>query len=463
MIVVTHDTSLIQMGETIYHLDKGALISQPKAAAVKERKQTSFGKTQLSAKNALILAGTAIRRQMGRTATIVLSLLVAAALLLTSVSGVLTHSGNAVFDDLFDTYGDSLLDISLYSSFMSAGGTDGQEPDGPKADVSQNLDGLFERYRNDERVQHVLFAQSFNNIQVDVNGQVYTIQTTNNAPVFHHLEAGKLPMGDGMELVVPEAFVETTGMTNEEILGKEIAFSGTIFNWESGQPVETPVSCNVTVVGVADTTMIFEHDGTTYETPMGDSFFFSPAALTAMRENANMKSQPGNFYIRCKTPAALIAVKDELNAMGVVPLGQFELVEDMVRLSEQTAAQSGTAMGVIGALALVVALAAAILTALLRRREFAIYQISGFSAAHLTRLIAVESLLQAAFAALLFLALSPLLNLATNALWSVNILSGKLLGTGAALCLALGMLTFAITAAIAATIHVQNCLKTGEH
>ena len=50
-----------------------------------------------------------------------------------------------------------------------------------------------------------------------------------------------------------------------------------------------------------------------------------------------------NFIIRAKTPADMIAIKDELNEQGIVPLGRFELVEDIVRLNKQTTEQTGSA------------------------------------------------------------------------------------------------------------------------
>ncbi|WP_158584683.1 ATP-binding cassette domain-containing protein [Lachnotalea sp. AF33-28] len=462
VIVVTHDVSLIGKGDKVYELDKGELISQPEKVIQKVKPVSVSSKSHLNGKGAFRLAYTSFRRQTGRTVASVLSLIAASVLLLTSVSGAITGSGDSVFDELFASYGESLLDISLYSSFMSAGGSNGEELDGPKADVSQNLDGLFERYREDERVEHVLFAQAFGNIRIGLDGQSYKVETTNNAPVFRKLAAGQLPMGDRLEIAVPEVFVKNIGMTNEEILGKEIEFSGTVFNWESGQPVETPLSCSVTVVGVVDSTMITEYGGQIYETPIGDSFFFSPAALASMREEADMEAQPGNFYIRCKTPADVISVKDELNAEGIVPLGRFELIEDMVRMNQQTAHQSGTAMWVIGLLALVVVLTGAVLTGVLRRREFAIEKASGFASVHLAGMVGAESLLQSSMAAILFLTASPLLNLCTAALWSADILSAKLLGIGVLLCFLLGLISLAVTAVIAHTVKPQNCLRTGD-
>ena len=461
VIVVTHDTALIDNRSTVYELDKGELVLQPNL----ERTRTSFKRkyqSHLSLGDACKLGITFLKRKCGRAVTTGLSLLTAATLLLVAVSGAITDSSQAAFDELFSTYGDSLMDITVADSFMSAGGTNGEQRDEPNADVSQNIDGLYEKYSDDDRVTYVLFAQPFDNIKIKVHGKDYTIESSNNVPVINHLVAGSMPMGVEKEVIVPEGFVKTLGITNEQAIGKEIEFSGTVNDWESGEPIETPMQTTVKIVGVIDTTIISEYGGKTYEYSIDDSFFFSPAAMNAMREGAGMEPEPGIFYIRCKTPADLIAIKDELNASGIVPLGRFELVEDMVRLKAQTNQQSNSAMVVIGILSVVVVLAIASFNAMLRRREYAICKVSGFSKLHLAKATLMEFLLLTTLTCALFLTLSPLLNLATTAFWDVNILNGKMLLTGVLLTALTGVLSCAVTTAIGVSTNASDALKAGD-
>lgn len=462
VIIVTHDTSLIDSNSKVYELDKGALIACPNIQGETTTQLPQKRIHKLPFGKALSLGKTALLRNLGRTATSGLSLLVAATLLLVTVSGTIGGSSQGAFDALFATYGDSLLDITVADSFVSASGTNGESQEGPNADVDQNIDGLFEKYRDDARVSHVLFGQPFGNITITSDGKEYTVDNSNNVPVMNRLIYGSLPMGDGKEVAVPESFVQALGLTNEQAIGKEIAFSGTVFNWESGQPIETPMSATVTIVGVIDTTMVTEYEGQTYEYSIDDSFFFSPAALNAMREGAGMEPEPGIFYIRAKTPSDLISIKDELNASGIVPLGRFELVEDIVRLKAQTTQQSGSAIAVIGILAVVLTLAVATLNAFLRRREFAVYMVSGFGRAQLAMAMAGEFVLLIAGASLLFLAASPLLNLGTTALWSASILNFKLLLTGILLTGCMGILSYVVTTAAACTTKAVNALKSGD-
>lgn len=462
VIVVTHDTSLIDVKSKVYELDKGELISCAEDVSVKTKGLEKSAKHKLPCKNACTLAKTNLKSKWGRFATTALSLLVAATLLLVTVSGAITDSSQGAFDELFATYGDGILDISVAGSFTSAGGTNGTQNDQPNADVTQNIDGLYDKFLTDDRVEHIVFTQAFNDIKIRLDGKDYKIESSNSVPVVNELTVGVMPMGSDNQVVVPNSFAKKLGLTDEQAIGKTLTFSGAIYNWDSGEPILMPVTTTVTIVGVVDTTIKYDYQGQVMEYTVDDSFFFSKAALDEMRAQAEIAKTNGNFVIRAKTPADMIAIKDELNADGIVPLGRFELVEDMVRLNEQTTQQSGSAMQVIGVLSVLVAVATATITAIMRKREYAIYKVSGYSKHHLAIMITTEFLLASAISGALFLLCSPLINLATTEFWSVNILSGKLLTTGVLFVLAMGVLSCVITALVGANTKAVDSLNTGD-
>ena len=408
------------------------------------------------------IAAFHIKNKWGRFSIHVLSLIVGAVLLLTAVSGGITGTGQSAFDELFRTYGDSILDISIAGSFMSAGGTDGVENDEPDANVTQDIDGLYEKYLSDDRVSHIVFTQAYNDIQVTVDDKDIKIDTSNSVPVINRLTAGVMPMGSDNEIVVPQSFVEKLGLSDNEALGKAVTFQGAIYNWDSGEPVSKPVTSQCKIVGVMDTTVKYDVGEELMEYSVDDSFFFSKSATDEMRAQAEMKNGEVNFSIRAKTPADMIAIKDELNAGGIVPLGRFELVEDMVRLNQQTNQQSGAAIIVIGIMSVVIILAVAFITAFIRKREYAIYKVSGYSGRHLALLSFTEVLFQAAASAVLFLCISPAANLATTAFWNVNILNGKLLGVGVLLIFAMGIFSGIVTTLVSFSAKITNSLMTGD-
>lgn len=462
VIVVTHDTSLIDSKAKVYELDKGEMVTYAEPFPTNTNALRKNDTHHLSFRNAFTLAKTNIKSRLGRFVTTSLSLLVAATLLLVTVSGAIIDSGQEAFDKLFTTYGKGILDINIVGSFTSAGGTNGAEKDEPNADVTQDIGGLYEKYLSDERVEYILSAQAFNNIEITVDGEKYEIENSNSSPAVNELTAGTMPMGSGNEVVVPNSFVKRLGLTDDQVIGKPITFHGSIYNWDSGEPILMPVSTEVTIIGVADTTVKYDYEGKLMEYTIDDSFFFSKSALDKMRAQAEITKADANFTIRAKSPSDMISIKEELNAEGIIPLGRFELVEDMVRLNEQTTQQSSSAIIIIGFLSAIVAVSTALISALMRKREYAIYKVSGFAKSHLAVLMSAEFMIVTGLSGALFLLCSPLINLGTTTFWGVNILNLKLLTTGVLLVLAMGVLSFGITVTISASTKAVDSLKTGD-
>lgn len=462
VIVVTHDTALIGRNAKVYELDKGELIASEESVQECTGKCETINCHRLTVGNAVKISAHNIKSRWGRFAITILSLLAAAMLLLITISGNIGASSQAAFDQLFETYGESILDISVVDSFSSVAGTDGSKKDEPSADVTQNIDGLYERYKADTRVQHIVFTQAFNNIRITLGDKEYKVESSSSVPAINKLTAGSMPTGDDNEVIVPNSFVKVLGLTDEEALGKTLAFDAAVYNWDSGEPVLLPVQTTARIVGVIDSTVKYELAGKTEEYTVDDAFFFSRPALDTMRKQAKIDKRAADFTIRTKSPAEMIAIKDELNAEGIVPLGRFELVEDMVRLNSQTTQQSGSAVAVIGILSVLVVLAASLMTALTRKREYAIYKISGYNRGHLALVSILEFCIASLTASVLFLCFSPLANLATVMFWNINILRGTTLLVGVLLVFGMGIVSCMITAIISSTVKVSVSLKTGD-
>lgn len=462
VIVVTHDTSLITSKDNVYELDKGELVSKPDIVPVKSSELKIQNSQRLSIKNAFTLTKSTIKRKFGRFAIATLALMVAGILLLTTVNGTVENSSQGEFDQLIDTYGDGLKDISVVSSFMSAAGTDGNTEEEPNANVDQDIGGLYDKYVDDQRVDFTAFLQAFNDIKVTVSGKEYAIESTGNVPTINKLVAGRMPTGTDYEIVVPDSFVNMLEISNEQALGKEIDFNSAVYNWDTGEPLLKDASITATIVGVADTTVYYEYEGNITEYSVDDAFFFSKSALDDLRGQAEITNESMNFLIRAKTPADMISIKDELNEIGIVPLGRFELVEDIVRLNEQTTEQSGSASILIGILSVVMVGAIFLITGFMRKREYAIYKVSGFNTAHLSLLNLTEMITATIAAILLMLASSPLIDLATKGLFDVNILNSKMLVTGALLIALLAVVAYFTTAITIIKTHITITLKTGD-
>lgn len=460
VIVVTHDTSLIQPGDAVFELDKGELISASQTQAASKAAYQQPAMPKLSLQNAFRIALQNLKNHFGRFAVSALTLLLAGTLLLTTVSGAIGQSGQAQFDQLVETYGEGILDIGLVGSFISAAGGDENQP---HADVTQDLNGLYELFQQDDRVEFIVSMQPFENIRITVDGQVHTVEKTGNSPVLTKLLSGTIPSGSEYQVVIPLKFAESLGLTPETALGKSIDFSATVYQWINNQPVEKPIRVQATICGVADNTVVYDYQGKQYTYTVDDSFFFNRAAIEEIRKQAEIEDKAANFTIRAKTPEDLISLKDELNKRGIVPLGRFELVEDIVRLNRQTTEQSGSASVIIGVLAILLAGIVFAMTSLLRKREYAIYKVSGYTGGHLAKISLAEIICSAAAAIALLLVASPLLNLATIALFHASIQSVGKLAVGALLILAVSAAAYAAGLPFIFRTSESDMLKAGEH
>lgn len=463
VIVVTHDTSLITEKDKVYELDKGELISQAEINSMKTTEVKMQNKHSLSLSNAFSIARVNIKNKIGGFIISMLSLMLAGVLLLTTMSGAINNGSQDEFHKLFYTYGETILDIGIIGSFIDAAGTEGNENNKPKGDVTQNTNGLLERYLKDERVAHIVSLQPYENIKVTVDGKSFNMESSGSAPVLNKLTAGKITSENkGFEVIIPQSVVKKMGVTGQEAIGKEIDFSASILNSAGGKPVAKPVHVKAKIMGVADNTTYYDYGGQTMSFSVDDSFFFNKAAEDEMRKQAETENESVNFTMRAKTPKDLISLKDELNKKGIVPLGQFELVEDMVRLNAQTDEQSGSASMVIGILAVIMVIAVFFTTGVMRKREYAIYKASGFHNKHLCLTTASETVLTCISSLLLLVIASPLLNMATKAMFGADILSVKMLFIGALLIIAVSMLSFAAIILTFAKIDISVALKASD-
>lgn len=459
VIIVTHDTSLIMSKDHVYELDKGELISGCNAEPVKNKTFTRQAVNKFSLKNAFALAKLNCKSRVGRFAVSALSLMIASVLLLTTVSGMLSTSGQKEFDQLFDTYGRGILDINMAGKFI---GASGENEDAPAVDVSQDISGLYDRYVNDERVEYAVMITAFKDISVKFDGQEYTVEFTGQYPYINEIVAGRMPNGSENEVIIPQNFVKTLGLSNEDALGKEIEFRTSIYNWDSGEPVPMPAATTATIVGIIDPTITNNVAGDIISFAVDDTFVFSKSALEDLRSQAGLEIRNTNFTIRAKSPEDMISLKDEFNQQGIVPTGRFELVEDLVRLNAQTTEQSGSASIVIAVLSLVMVTAIFLITGFIRKREYAIYKVTGFNNTHLNLVSIAEMVLIDIAAIVLLLITAPLINFGTQALFRVDILSTKMLLTGSVLTVSMAILGYLTTIVAFMSTNIVTALKTGE-
>lgn len=463
VIVVTHDLTNILATDQVIELDKGGLQSLRNINELQLVNHGSLKKNRgLSFPDIGNLLKITIGRHFSRFLTATLVLLVGGALLLGASSEHLEESQQSAFDDIMAVYGENILDINLVASFISAAGTDEDSGSGPSANVNQDISALYKKYQDDQRVRFVTYSQAFNDIQIKLAGQEYQITSSGNSPVINGILAGKMPKGAAKQIVVPESFLEKSGLTLETAIGQVVDFSGTITTWQGDTPIFVPTKVTAEIVGVINTTVTTGTGTETFSYEIEDSFFFSEPALTELMSVSDKKLNEANFILRTNSPESLIAIKDELNSQGIVPLGNFELVEDVVSLGNQSSTQTKNINLLM--IVLVVAMVGGIylISALFRSKEYAVFKVNGFDNRNLAKLNAVEIILECLLAFGLLVALSPILNQLGVTYFENELVSLKELAKPLSVIALLGGLGLVISGSIIWRIDIMQIFKVGK-
>ena len=446
VIVVTHDISLIQGKCSVFELDKGVLIRSDKGDSTTKAHSRSTENLRLTMRSALRMAGVTGKRQMGKLLSIVLAMAIAASCLAVNFSGMLNGSSSEAFQELLEKQGNSVLNLLLVPSFTS-GGEVGKENPGVPQGVEQDISGLLEEYQNDDRIEAIIMDTPMEDMVVTVDGKDFIIEESGQSPNFNQIIAGRIADNSKNEIVLPKILVKKMGYTNEEILGKELSFVGSVYNWDSGKPVAMPISFTAKVSGIADTSYGIEFDGKVEQFEHEDSLFPSLAIMKDIYAQAEKENPSFSFTIRADSPEHFLELYDELMAKGIVPLGQAELIRDIMGLKGTALVQTGLSSALIVILSVLAALSVCLVCGFMRRKEYAVYRLCGYTKNSIVLLTLVEYtgmfLLTGLFSMIVALLLSV-------PLW-----------LGCALSFGVSAFCFAETCLISTSVNPMTALKTG--
>lgn len=389
VIVVTHDTSLIHGKCSVFELDKGILTKTEKADSTAKVHNRSIEPSRLTPSSALRISGVSARRQIGKLLSIVLAMTIAASCLVVNFSDMLNGSSNKAFQELLKKQGNSVLNLLLVPSFTSGGEVGNENPDAPQG-VEQDISGLLEEYKNDNRIEAIIMDAPLNDMVVTADGKDYIIEESGQSPNYNEMVAGRIADNSKKEIVLPQILVKKMGYTNEEILGKKLSFIGSVYNWDSGEPVAMPVSFTATVSGVADTSYGIEFEGKVERFEHEDSLFPSLTIMEDIYAQAKKEDSSFGFTIRADSPEHFLELYDELMAKGIVPLGHIELIRDIVGLKGTTLVQTGVSHILIAILSVLAALSVCLVCSLMRRKEYAVYRLCGYTKTDIALLTVVE-------------------------------------------------------------------------
>lgn len=446
VIVVTHDISLIQGKCSVFELDKGVLIRSDKGDSTTKAHSSSTENLCLTMRSALRMAGVTGKRQVGKLLSIVLAMAIAASCLAVNFSGMLNGSSSEAFQELLEKQGNSVLNLLLVPSFTS-GGEVGKENPGVPQGVEQDISGLLEEYQNDDRIEAIIMDAPMEDMVVTVDGKDFIIEESGQSPNFNQIIAGRIADNSKNEIVLPKILVKKMGYANEEILGKELSFVGSVYNWDSGKPVAMPISFTAKVSGIADTSYGIEFDGKVEQFEHEDSLFPSLAIMKDIYAQAEKENPSFSFTIRADSPEHFLELYDELMAKGIVPLGQAELIRDIMGLKGTALVQTGLSSALIVILSVLAALSVCLVCGFMRRKEYAVYRLCGYTKNSIVLLTLVEYTGMFLFTGLFSMIVALLLSVP---LW-----------LGCALSFGVSAFCFAETCLISTSVDPLTALKTG--
>lgn len=462
IVIVTHDSSLITDKDRVYELDKGELLHKPEPSMQADTALQLKKSIGLSIRDTYKLASASIQHATARFLITSLTVAMASLCLLNVMADAFGKESDRQFQKLFDTYGASLMDIQIIHSFTDAAGTDGNTKNRPKGDITQDIRAVYDTYQNDDRIAFLSYIQAYDDIQITMGRNTYSIANSGNMPTMNTLISGTMPKSDTSEVLVPESFLKKTKQSAEQLIGQEITFHASIVDWSSGNPVAKHIQTKAKISGIVDTSMKVETEGKLESYSIDDTFLFSKRAVEDIRSQAGLDMENMNFIMRAKTPADMIAIKDELNEQGIVPLGRFELIEDIVRLRTQSNTQSFIGSALIVLLALVSVIVVAIITSLLRRKEIAIYKISGYDTAHIRSLLFAETIAHTLCALVLVLVSSFFTTVLNISLFNIQMQTLSKLMINFGIVMLFSFITFLIAAKILANVDIKAALRKGE-
>ncbi|WP_195987688.1 ABC transporter ATP-binding protein/permease [Clostridium sp. D53t1_180928_C8] len=470
VIVVTHDKSLVTEDSNCFLLKDGTISQLSDGNKVKESlEKIRKVKPSLSIGRA---AAQGVKNFKGLFTKFVLTsliLMLASYFLLLSLSGTVVNEQQEILNKLIEEKGDTLRDISLITKVVSAGGTSIENEEGeiqPKLDIEQDVSQVLKKYKNDKRIEYLIPLDIISNMKVTIDDVItdYSVKNSNTSLWVNNVIEGRMPNEEGREVAVSNLFVKNLNLKPEDIIGKNISILGEGYDWTTGEPKLVDIKLeNVLVVGVVDTSV-------EYVSPYGeksideleDSFVYSLDIVREIREQNKKNSDNISFTIRVKDIKDIMDIVEELNKDGLTPMGEFETVQDILRISDSTKEQSSSLTIIIAAIAIVVTLAVTIINGYLRKSEFAILKINGYSKGSIINLNIMEYLLISIVSAIIFLIALPVINNMSKSILDMAVSGFNSTILGLAVVLVLGLVMGIISAFITANINITNNLMSGD-
>ena len=157
-----------------------------------------------------------------------------------------------------------------------------------------------------------------------------------------------------------------------------------------------------------------------------------------------------------------MSIVDELNKEGITPMGEFESVKDILSINNTTKEQSSSLTIIIAVVAVLVTLCITFINAYLRKSEYAVLKINGYSNKSLFNLSIMEYLLISLCAVIIFIIALPSINVISNKMFNMSISGVKPIVIGILIILVQGIVMAIISSIISFVTKESKNLMTGD-
>lgn len=451
VIIVTHDKSLIDHNCSCFVLKNGKLeVLKQSNTCVPPGFKRKINKPSLGGKDTIIQAGKNIR---GLSLKFLLSgvvLILSSFLLLLNFSGEIQNVQDEIYNELVDERGEGIRDIRLLTDSLSSGGDfDGQQ-------LTQDVYEVFDLLKDDDRIEFMYTREPVWDITVDIEDLVsdYNPKSSRIAPSIQKLAAGKMAAPDQQEIVIPQTLLDKFHLTADEVIGKKLDYSGVIR--KRSMDSEKRVSLNdLTIVGVADTRFYNQVD-------LDDCFILSVNATKDILEQAGIDLSSLDAIIRVKSLDDMLDVVDDLQMAGYVPQGDFSMIEDMLKLKSTNESQGSLVSTILFVLSVVTGVSLTIINTYLRKSEYAILKMNGYSSSNLLKITLMEYVELSLLSSIAFAVMMPLLNLISSRTLELSISSFRALVLGCGITMMQGVLIGLVSSVISSKFKPLKNMKSGE-
>lgn len=465
VIVVTHDKSLVSEDSNCFLLKDGVISQISNFSNISEViEKNNKVKPKLSLGRAAVQGVRNFKGLFMKFTLTSLVLMLASYFLLLNASGTVVNEQQNILNKLIEERGSSLKDIDLVTSMVGGSSMGDTNDKKGSVEVDQDVSKAFEKLKNDSRIEFIAPLAMMNNMNVKLGGKDYTVEGSDTVPVINDIVAGRMPKLEGREVAVTKKFLEKLKLKPEDVIGKVISITGDGYDWSSGQPKTVKTNANdLTIVGVIDSKFTVSSPvGDKYESELEDSFIYSLDVAKEIKKQTNSGTSNISFRIRVKEVKDIMTIVKELEKDGLTPIGMFETVKDILKINNTTKEQSGSLTIIMATIAIVVSLAVTIINGYLRKKEFAILKINGYSKRSIMNLNMMEYVLISIVSSVVFVVALPLINSMSKSMLDMTVSGSNTTILGLAIVLILGLVMGVISAVISSNIKTTNNLMTGD-